>query len=506
MVGLYIRTSTTHQDTSIQKKTGIDWCNQNGYDYILYEEQISGAESIENRTELKRMIDDILDNKIDKVWVIEHTRLARETSVSVFMMKLFHDRSVEYYVNGSIRSIQSPEEQLLYTISSAVSDYERKLIKERTKRGIHRQIDEGRRIHRKVTGYVKDGKTITIHPDESKMIQLIYSLFVQQIPTSRIETILIKRRMYNRNGNILRRKNIARLVKNPIYAGLAKSSTGELVKHQYYPPIIDRETYEAAVVEAERRNQSKIKHKHFRKEGKYAVSGLFKCEICSTPYVVRHRKRFGGMQPFLESQVHKDECGRGYGAFHVQKLELLIDSAYLVHHSRSEVIHAYVERQKNEVEGTMRDNDEAIENIQKRIDDLQLRHKRLVDSIEQGIPIESIAHRMKELQSKIDDHKSDIQELEREKAESSQHLIDMTSFISAERIIDYLEGSEIQKKHILRDELKSATVDEKEVILRWKTGDEDRIDGHRQMFESELLRLNELISDDIMIIVNHRRT
>lgn len=139
MIFGYIRVSTKDQKTDLQEdallKSGVKKEN-------LFMEVASGAKS--NRKELERMKSIIRKGDTVIVWKLD--RIARSVIDLVKLMEFFNENEV------SFKSIQDPhidttsaQGKFIYTVFGAVAQFERDLIRERTKAGLKAAEERGRK-------------------------------------------------------------------------------------------------------------------------------------------------------------------------------------------------------------------------------------------------------------------------------------------------------------------------------------------------------------------------
>jgi DNA invertase Pin-like site-specific DNA recombinase len=112
MLGIYCRTSreTDFETSTIsqQRTAGIKFAEENKFEYELYEDEgISGYKISEdeqdpfnNRPAFTKLINDIKDTKIDKVWIWEHSRLSRNQYASAFIFNVFEKYKITLYENN----------------------------------------------------------------------------------------------------------------------------------------------------------------------------------------------------------------------------------------------------------------------------------------------------------------------------------------------------------------------------------------------------------------------
>ena len=170
MLGIYCRTSieVDIENSTIfqQQQLGIKFAEENNFEYEIYaDEGKSGfkitdddLDPINNRPEFKKLINDIKDGKIDKVWVWEHSRLSRNQYASAFIFNVFEKNNITLFINQKKFDMNDPQIRFTRQILDAVSEYERQLIVARTTRGLRKRIDEGKRAYPNLYGYMKDGR------------------------------------------------------------------------------------------------------------------------------------------------------------------------------------------------------------------------------------------------------------------------------------------------------------------------------------------------------------
>ena len=132
----YARVSTTGQNLDGQ----TDLLTQAGCERI-YSEKISGTKA--QRPELERMLDALREG--DTVVITELTRLGRSVKELFAIIERVHE------AGASIKSLRetwldttTPQGNLLFTIFAGLSQFERDLIRQRTKAGLEAARARGR--------------------------------------------------------------------------------------------------------------------------------------------------------------------------------------------------------------------------------------------------------------------------------------------------------------------------------------------------------------------------
>lgn len=146
-VVLLCRVSTAGQDYSRQVDELSDFCSKMGWNVRrIFTAKVSGAKKIEERSELTEMLDYIRGNSIDKVCVLEISRLGRNTFEALKVIRLLNDNGVCLYIkNYNLETLgadgkPNPIASMICTILLEVAQMERLTIMERMASGRDRYI------------------------------------------------------------------------------------------------------------------------------------------------------------------------------------------------------------------------------------------------------------------------------------------------------------------------------------------------------------------------------
>lgn len=131
----YARVSTDEQNLDRQ----IDALNKYGVD-ILFNEKMSGTKR--ERPELNKLIERISAG--DTVVIESLSRLGRSTKDLIELMELFNTRGVNLVSLKESIDTSSSTGKLLFTLMSALAQFERDLISERTVEGLKAARVRGR--------------------------------------------------------------------------------------------------------------------------------------------------------------------------------------------------------------------------------------------------------------------------------------------------------------------------------------------------------------------------
>jgi DNA invertase Pin-like site-specific DNA recombinase len=140
MLVRYARVSTNDQDLALQ----LDALKAAGCERI-FEEKASGAK--EDRPELARLLDHARKGDVLVVWKLD--RLARSLKQLVLVLEGLGTRGVGFRCLAPAIDTTTPEGRLLYSITGAFAEFEREIIRQRTRAGLKAALARGRKGGRK---------------------------------------------------------------------------------------------------------------------------------------------------------------------------------------------------------------------------------------------------------------------------------------------------------------------------------------------------------------------
>lgn len=197
--------------------------------------------------------------------------------------------------------------KLVATIFAAVAEQEVERKAFRTRSAFKQRASMGHWTGgQRPFGYEKDG--VTIIDEEARWVRHAYESIIRGDSLYYIAATLNDKGVKTANGNEWKTRVLRAMLLNPRYAGL-RTYHGEIVAEAEWPPIIDRDTYEAAraiLTDPARRTQSGTK-------AQYLLSGILKCHRCNEP-MYSHWKWY----PDGQDKVH---CYRCLKCFHSRKSE-----------------------------------------------------------------------------------------------------------------------------------------------------------------------------------------
>lgn len=151
-VVILARVSTDKQEYNRQVVELTDYCSKMGYDVAkVFANKVSGTKKNEERPEIMEMLQYIEQNNIDKVCVLEISRLGRNTLEALKIIELLNERKVCLFIkNYNLETLDkdgkvNPITSLITTILLEVAQMERHTIIDRMSSGRDQYIAKCRK-------------------------------------------------------------------------------------------------------------------------------------------------------------------------------------------------------------------------------------------------------------------------------------------------------------------------------------------------------------------------
>lgn len=150
----YARVSTEQQNLDRQ----LDMLQKYGVDFI-YNEKMTGTKR--NRTELEKLLERLTDG--DTVVVESLSRLGRSTKDLIWLMETFNSKGVNLVSLKESIDTTTSTGKLLFTLMSAIAQFERDVIADRTREGLNSARARGRKGGRPRTDSEQLRKAIKLY-------------------------------------------------------------------------------------------------------------------------------------------------------------------------------------------------------------------------------------------------------------------------------------------------------------------------------------------------------
>jgi DNA invertase Pin-like site-specific DNA recombinase len=218
----YIRVSTQGQaddgvSLEAQQAKIEAWCLTNDYELVevFKDAGVSGAADIDKRVGIMAALDAAKDKEVGVLVVMKRDRLARDYMIAGMAQRLFEKQNVSVVAADGGGNGDNPEDMLLRGIQDVFAQYERMLIKTRTKVALAHKKSKGERIGTIPFGYqvAGDGKTLIEHEAEQSILSDIRELREAGYTLQAIADQLNADGVLTRRGSEWRHQYISNLLK-----------------------------------------------------------------------------------------------------------------------------------------------------------------------------------------------------------------------------------------------------------------------------------------------------
>ncbi len=144
---IYVRVSTTEQETALQETELLEYCERRGWTPILYRDHgQSGAK--QDRPALTALLNDLRKRKIDVILIWSLDRLARSLRHLLAISEECRLMGVDLVSLRQNIDTTLPAGRLTFQILGAVAEFERELLRVRVRAGMEQARRAGKRIGR----------------------------------------------------------------------------------------------------------------------------------------------------------------------------------------------------------------------------------------------------------------------------------------------------------------------------------------------------------------------
>lgn len=382
-------------------KENKNWIFTRGY----IDEGISGT-AVKNRDSFLKMIEDATLGKIDLILTKEISRFSRNTVDSIkYTEYLLKQGVIVYFLSDNLNTIQEDAEFRLTIMSSMAQDEVRKL-SERVKFGINRMIKDRKLIGGNLTGYYKKDGRYEINPNEAPMIKYLFTTYASgSVGLKKIGEELAEMGYVNSKGKPYCQTTLAKMLSNPRYKGYYTAKLSEVEDYKTHkkkklpkedniiekddriPPIVSEELWNKANLLHEKRKKLPSRHvlnseEHIKK---YKYSAKLFCKDCNSIFI-----RSGGsnraLNPTWACRTYKvDGLSKCESPIikesYLDKIFVDVFTDFIKH--KKDYLGQVLSEYKNIVKNYT--NDINIEDINRKIDQLEKQKDKLLDLSLKGI-------------------------------------------------------------------------------------------------------------------------
>ena len=501
ILGIYARTSIDTEGTSIdqQKNLGISFAAKNGLEYQLYEDNGKSGFKIDDdenpfkhRKGLTKLISDIENKIVNKVWVFEHSRLSRNQHSSYVLFRIFEKHNITVFENGKPFDMNNPQNKMIQGILTQIAEYERQLIIGRTTRGLHDSYNRRGRSFNFVYGYKKGGINESGYmkwiPVESELENVKYA-FKNLLDGKSIK--IITSEIFNNVTDLQMEAHYRRLIRifrQYAYTGYSLNTDGLEILNQYkdckleslfvlhdkkywlksVPLPIEVVSIEDWIKAVEKLQIAKVIYKDkIRKTDSEILTGIIECPICEMKYYLYN----GGKYKYYK-HFSNNNCGQKPKSFKVEELNNLFEVFFFYFYMVFDDTKNLIEESQRLIKINLLEIKEKIKNIENENRKLDKQIERFQSIYEDSNDTELLKLTLikeKELTLKKDINITSLREL-KYKLEGLNHTynkdeLELTYHNVKETVINYLSMSNEKKRAAIIKIIKKCQIFGKQMLI-----------------------------------------
>lgn len=276
-VAIYIRVSTDEQakhgySIESQKARLIEWAKEHNYQIVdIYADEGKSARTkISNRKQLLRLLDDVKNNKIDRIIIWRLDRWFRNVADYYRIQDILDKYGVDWECSDEDFNTSTSNGRLYLNIKLSIAQNESDQTSDRIKFNFENMVKNKRPISGALPiGYKVEGskqnKKVVKDPELEQMAIDMFDKFEETLSIRATTLFLLE----NYPQRPIRYESVKKHLKNPMYCGEYRGVT------DYCEPYISRERHKKILNLIMKNHRPNIKAKHT-----YIFSGLIKCYDC----------------------------------------------------------------------------------------------------------------------------------------------------------------------------------------------------------------------------------
>ena len=215
-----------------QRDLVMKYCASNGLELVnIYEDPaLSGSLPPMERPGLHALLEALKADEIEKVIVTRLDRLARDTMLSLWLMKEIRKLGAELVSIAEPGHWEDPTQKLLLTMVAAFAEFEKSLITSRLSSGRKTKASQGGYAGGKAPiGYKAErgGKALTLDEEKVSTVKRVFELreAMQEAPLQKIASILNAEGFTTKEGKPFHPMQVKRILdRQAVYEGRYKYS------------------------------------------------------------------------------------------------------------------------------------------------------------------------------------------------------------------------------------------------------------------------------------------
>ncbi len=204
----YLRVSTSEQELGPEaQRAAIErWATQHGVTVVSWhvDQGISGGAELDKRPGLQLAVDDLEPHNAGVLIVAKRDRLARDVVLAAIIERLVEKKGAKIVsaAGEGGDDVNDPSSMLMRRIVDAFAEYERALIRSRTRAALNVKKKRGERVGNVAFGFrlLADGRTLDVNEQEQATMGRIMALRLAGVSVRQIVVQLEAEGIVGRTG------------------------------------------------------------------------------------------------------------------------------------------------------------------------------------------------------------------------------------------------------------------------------------------------------------------
>lgn len=520
-VAAYCRVSTDDEDqiksynSMVRYYTDLIKNNKQWVFAGVYADRAITGTKTDKREEFQRLIQDCMSGKIDMVIAKSIPRFARNTLDTLKYVRMLKERNIAVYFEvEKINTLKDGE--FLMTILSSVAQQEVENTSAYVKKGLKMKMKRGELVgFQGCLGYDYDvvTKSISINEEGAKVVRYIFDRYVAGAGSTMIARELNEQGIMTIRGNPWTSSSVMGIVNNEKYKGdilLGKTFTVDPLSKRrlenlgeedrfyirdHHEPIISEETFARAQEIRNRRNgnrKSATPGKREKFSRQYAFSCMLECGFCGASLSRRRWHSSSKYKKTIWQCVKSTKSGKRFCPDSKGIPEEVIEDAFIESYrmlcaDNKDVLEEFIHRIEKTLSGdTIKDK---VINLQKRVNVVQGKRKKLLDNYLTGIVAQDIYEETDVgFEKELSDLKAKIKLLEQQMDEEDslqRRVADFRNALSQNEVLEEFDRGifeSIIEKVIVGGFDEEGNKDPYKITFIYKTGFKNEIGNAKERF------------------------
>ena len=521
-VAAYCRVSTDDEDqiksynSMVRHYTDLIQSKREWIFAGVYADRAITGTKVDKRDEFQRLIQDCMDGKIDMILAKSIPRFARNTLDTLKYVRMLKERNIA--VDFEVEKINTLKDgEFLMTILSSVAQQEVENTSAYVKKGLKMKMKRGELVGiQGCLGYDYDtvSKSISINEQGAEVVRYIFDRYVAGAGSTMIARELNEQGNLTIRGNTWTSSSVMGIINNEKYKGdilLGKTFTVDPISkrrldnlgeedryyiHDHHEPIISEEMFERAQEIRNRRNGGRkhnvVPGKREKFSRQFAFSCMVECGFCGSNLSRRRWHSSSKYKKTIWQCVKSTKDGKRFcpdskGIPEEVIEEAFVESYRMLCKDNKEVLEEFLKRTEKALgENTV---DDQINKLEKKIDNVSAKRKKLLDNFLNGV-IEQGIYEETDIKIKTDltNLKAKLQYLRQQYDENSslqRRIEDFKKALSQNAVLEEFDRGifeSIVEKVIVGGYDEDGNKDPYKVTFIYKTGFKNEIGNAKERF------------------------